>query len=622
MIMKWLKTMLFRIAFGLAFVILGPASFGAENAAPAKVPSTPSVVAHFHLSGRLTESPVVDPFGLTAGQVTSLADLVDRLEQASVDGNVKAVILTYDGMSFGFGQLEELRKAVGRVKAAGKKVYVHAEMIMTFPYALLCAADHLSLAPESSLWLMGLYGEGLYIKGLLDKISVEADMMHMGAYKSAGELFARTGPSEEVAENINWIFDSYYDSLVDMIAASRDKTPETVRKLIDKSPYLAEEALTEGLIDAIETREEFVHRVRDEIEGSVKVDNRYGRKKGPQINMANPLALFSILAEMFTTHKESQKDAVAVIYVEGPILPGHNQSGLFGSVSVAFSGDIRKALEKAVKDDSIKAVVMRVNSPGGSAMASEVILNATRQARAGKPFIVSMGNVAASGGYYISCAAETIFADQATITASIGVAGGKLITKGMWDKLGINWMPYKRGARGDIFNSNRLFNDDERALLERYMRDVYEVFKGHVAKGRGDKLTKPVEQMAAGRVYTGKQALALGLVDQIGGLHEAIEYAAARASLDDYEIRTIPKPLDFITQMMQQFSGEGERPTDISFARTTSILTRHPELASLFEILQKTEPQRARALYHALLRLELISSENVIMMMPFDVVLH
>jgi protease-4 len=192
----------------------------------------------------------------------------------------------------------------------------------------------------------------------------------------------------------------------------------------------------------------------------------------------------------------------------------------------------------------------------------------------------------------------------------------------MWDKLGINWVPYKRGARGDIFNSNRCYNDDEHALLERYMRDVYEVFKGHIVKGRGNKLTKPVEEMAAGRVYTGRQALALGLVDQIGGLHEAIEYAAAIASLDDYEVRTIPEPLDFITQIMQQFSGEGERPTDISLAGVTTVLTRHPALAPLFEILQKTEPQRAKALYHALLRIELVRSENVIMMMPFDIVLH
>jgi protease-4 len=622
MIMRCLKIELFWIIFGLAFIVSSPVSLGAENATDAEAPKAPSVVAHFHLSGRLTESPVVDPFGLTAGQVTSLADMVDRLEQVSMDDNVKAVILTYDGMNFGFGQLEELREAVGRVKAAGKKVYVHGELMTTFPYALLCVGDHFSLAPESSLWLMGLYGEDLYIKGLLDKIGIEADMMQMGAYKSAGEMFSRTGPSEEAAENINWIFDSYYDSLVDMIAASRCKTPEAVRKLIDKGPYMADEALTEGLIDAIETREAFVRRVREEIGGPVKVNNRYGRKKGQQINLANPLALFSILAEMFTTPERPQKDAVAVIYVEGTILPGHSQSGPFGSINAAFSGDIRKALEKAAEDDSVKAVAMRVNSPGGSAAASEVILNATRQVQARKPFIISMGNVAASGGYYISCAADTIFADQATITASIGVAGGKLITRGMWDRLGIDWVSYKRGAHGDIFNSNQRYNDDERTLLDRYMQEVYGVFKGHVVKGRGSKLAKPVEEMAAGRVYTGKQALALGLVDQIGGLHEAIKYAATKASLDDYEIRTIPEPLDFITQMIQQYSGEGERSTDISLAEATTVLASHPALAPLFEVLRKTEPQRAEALYQALLRIELVRSENVIMMMPFDVVLH
>ena len=620
--MKWLKTILFHIIFGLTFVISSPASFRAENAAPVEAPTAPSVVAHFHLSGSLTESPVVDPFGLTAGQVTSLADLVGRLKQARKDDNVKAVILTYGGMNFGFGQLEELREAIGRVKAAGKKVYVHSGLMTMFTYALLCAGDNLSLAPESSLWLTGLYGEDLYIKGLLDKIGIEADMMHMGAYKSAGEMFTRRSPSEEAAENINWIFDSYYDSLVDMIATSRGKTPEAVRKLIDKGLYTTNEALTEGLIDAIETREAFVHRVKEEVGGPIKVDNRYGQKKGPQINMANPLAFFSILAEMFKTPERPKKDAVAVIYVEGPILPGYSQPGLFGSFNAAFSGDIRNALEKAAKDDTVKAVVMRVNSPGGSAEASEVILNATRQVRAEKPFVISMGNVAASGGYYICCAADTIFADQVTITASIGVVGGKLITKGMWDKLGIDWVSYKRGAHSDIFNSNQHYNDDERALLERYMQEVYDVFKGHVVKGRGNKLTKPVEEMAAGRVYTGKQALALGLVDKIGGLRDAIEYAAEKASLADYEIRTIPEPLDFITQMIQQYSGEGERPTDISLTEAATILTSHPALAPLFEVLRKTEPQRANILLQALLRIELVHNENVIMMMPIDIIIH
>ena len=620
--MRWRMTMRFWMVLGLALAVLVPAYAGAEDGSETDDFKPPSVVAHFHLSGVLTESPVADPFGLMGEQAISLADLTARLKRASEDDDLAAVILTYDGMGFGFGQLEEVRNAIGRVCAAGKKVYVHGETMTTFSYALLCAGDCLSVAPESSLWLTGLYGEGLYVKGLLDKIGVEADMMHMGAYKAAGEVFTRTGPSKEAGENIEWVFDSYYESLVDMIATSRGRAREEVREIIDKGLYTADEALEDGLIDAIETRDAFVRRVKKEIDGPVKIANRYGRKKGPQINPANPLAVFSIFAEMFKPPARSQKDAVAVIYVDGAILPGHGQASPFGTAGAACSGDVRKALERAGEDDSVKAVVMRVNSPGGSAAASEVILNATRQVKAHKPFVVSMGDVAASGGYYVSCAADTIFADRATITASIGVVGGKLITKGLWDKLGINWVPYKRGARGDIFNSSRAFTDGERDLIEGYMRDVYEVFKGHVAAGRGDNLAKPVEEMAGGRVYTGRQALDLGLVDRIGGLRDAIEYVAAKASLEDYEIRTIPEPVDFFTQLMQQSSGEGGSPTDISITDATTALAGHPTLAPVFEVLRKTEPQRAAALYQALLRIELLRRESVALMMPFDLILR
>ena len=617
--MRSVKTELLWIMAGLALVVSGPVSLGSE---PTEAPPAPSIVAHFHLSGMLSESPVVDPFGLTVGQVTSLAGLVDRLDQASDDDEVKAVVLTFDRMSFGFGQLEELREAIGQVKDAGKKVYVHAEGMSTFAYALLCAGDHLSVAPQSALWLIGVYGESFYVKDLLDKIGVQGDFMHMGAYKSAAEMLTRTGPSGPAEENVNWLLDSYYDSLVNMVARSRDKTPEQVRALIDGGPYLADEALEKGLIDAIETREAFLARLQQDIEGPLKIDNRYGREKGPQVNLASPLAFFSIFAEMFKTPERSQKDAVAVVYVEGTILPGHSQPGPFGSTGGAYSGDIRKALETAANDPSVKTVVMRVNSPGGSAEASEVILNATRQVQAKKPLIVSMGNVAGSGGYYISCGADAIFADAVTVTASIGVVGGKLVTVDMWDKLGVNWVGYRRGAHADIFNSERPFDDAQRQLFERYMRTVYDVFKGHVAKGRGDKLRKDLDQMAGGRVYTGKQALELGLVDRIGGLRDTVEYAAAKVALEDYEVRVIPEPTDFITMLMEQYSGAGERPTDISVGSATSLLAGHPTLASLFDLLRQTEPQRAGALYQALQRVELIRDEGVIMMMPFDMILR
>jgi protease-4 len=582
----------------------------------------PSVVAHFHLNGMLTESPIVDPFYLAGGQVISLKTLVNRMEQASADGEVKAVVLTFDRMYLGLGQLEEIRESIDRLRAAGKRVYVHAEGMNTFVYGLLCAGNHISVAPQSSLWLTGIYGESLYVKTLLDKIGVQADFMHIGDYKSAAEMLTHTEPSGPAEENIDWLFDSLYGSLVDMIAQSRSKRPDQIRDLVDHGPYLAEQAMEKGLIDAIETREEFLARVKAGFQGQVEIDNRYGQKKKPEINLANPLAFFTLLAEMLNPPREPQKDTVAVIYVEGVILPGHSQPNLFGQSGAAFSGDIRKAFEIATRDSSVKAVVMRVDSPGGSAEASEVILNATRQVQAHKPLIVSMANVAGSGGYYISCAADAIFANEVTITASIGVVGGKLVTTDMWNKLGVNWVGYKRGANADIFNSTQRFDDSQRQLLQRYMQEVYKVFKGHVARGRGNKLAKPLDQMAGGRVYTGKQALDLGLVDHIGGLKKAIDYAASKASLKDYEVRVIPPPKDFFTMIMEQYSGQGQRPTDITMPDTTVPFAGNPAWESIFGLLRKTEPQRAHALHQALQRIELIRQEGVILMMPFDMIFH
>ena len=618
--MRRLQMQLWWLVVGAAVILEGPMCLGAESGGAASV--EPSVIAHFHLSGAVTEVPMEDPFGLMAGQMTSLKDLVARLDQAAADGQVKAVVLTFDGMSLGFGQLQEVRGSIQRVRDAGKRVYVYAEGLSTFTYALLCAGDQLSVAPQSALWIMGFYAETPYVKDLLDKIGVGTDFMHMGAYKSAAEIFTRTGPSEPAEENLNWLYNDWYNSLVRMIARSRGKTPEQVQELIDQGPYLAEQAKERGLIDFVETRDQFVARVRKEIEGPQKIDNRYGERQGPQVNLANPLAFFSLLAEMFKPSQVSHKDAVGVVYVSGTILPGYGQPTFFGATDAAFSGDVSKALEQAANDSAVKAVVMRVDSPGGSAEASEVILNATRQVLGAKPFIVSMGDVAASGGYYISCAADAIFADEATITASIGVVGGKLITTGLWDKLGINWVAHKRGANADIFTSSRPFDDSQRQVLEDYMRKVYEVFKGHVAKGRSGKLRKPLEEMAGGRVYTGKQAQELGLVDQIGGLKQAIDYAAAKASLTDYEVRIIPKPTDFLTELLEQSSGGGERPTDISLWGASGPLTGHPTLAPLLELLSKTEPQRARALRQVLQRIDLIRREQVIMMMPFDVAVY
>ena len=230
------------------------------------------------------------------------------------------------------------------------------------------------------------------------------------------------------------------------------------------------------------------------------------------------MGIFNFYAELLGGKKiKSHKDAVAIVYVEGPIVLGSTESSILDPGSkAAASTPIRRALDKAAADDSIKAVVLRVNSPGGSATASEIILNATKRVKAKKPLVVSMGNVAGSGGYYVACGADTIFADATTITGSIGVVGGKLATTEMWNKIGINWKEYNRGDHAALLASSGIFTPEQRKIVQSWMDEIYGVFKSHVTEIRGSRLKKPLDDIAGGRVYMGQQALELGLVDKIG----------------------------------------------------------------------------------------------------------
>ncbi len=584
---------------------------------------SPSVIAHFHLSGMLTETPFEDPFGFSAGQATSLQDLLLRLNKARKDDSIDGVVLTFDMMFFGLGQLEELRKALMAFRKADKPVFVHTGSMTTPVYALLSAASDLSMVPQSDLWLVGLYGESLYVKGLLDKIGVQADMMSMGAYKSAAEMLTRKGPSEEAEENLNWLLDDLYSTLVHMIADGRGLDPKQVRDLIDDAPFRAQRALEVGLVDAIEYRDDFMARIRETFGKDARINNRYAVKKGPKINFANPFAFFSVFGEMARKRQKGGKNKVALIYVEGAIMLGHGQSGPFGQAEGAYSEDLRKALETATKDETIKAVVLRVDSPGGSAEASEIIHRATLGLKGSKPMVVSMGNVAGSGGYYVACGADQIFADETTITASIGVVGGKFVTIGMWDKLGVTVSAHKRGANADLFNTLAPYNVRQRERMARFMEEVYESFKARVREGRGNKLAKPVEEMAGGRVYTGRQALQLGLIDRIGGVNDAIAYAAKRAKLKKFDVVVVPPPRDFFSAMMQEMADGGERPSDISLGTGSGpIDLAAPPLQMILSALARLDPQRARALTLALERVRLIGREGVALMMPYDFVIY
>lgn len=590
-----------------------------------KAPALP-IVPHFHLRGILQERPMEDPFGLSGGQTISLRPLLRRLELARNDERVTAVIVTFDQFMMGMAQAEELHQSLAQFAAVDKPVFIHAEALNFSAYTLLTGGSYLSVAPVSGLYLTGLHGKALYVKRLLEKIGIEADFLHIGDYKAAAEAFTRTSPSDEAKANMDWLFDSLYDSMVAKIADARKMTPEQVRKLIDEGPYLAKGALKAGLIDAVEHRVDFVATVKKRLGEPVSIDNRYGESDAQGRGITGIFSLVNFLSRLAGQPKSGAQNKIALIYVEGMILPGFYDPTAFGGADGAYSGDIRKALEIAGKDPAVKAVVIRVNSPGGSAQASEVIWNAIRLVKEKKPVVISMGNVAASGGYYLACGATSIYADALTITGSIGVVGGKFVVTGLWDKIGVDWAEYTRGANADIFASSRPWNDDQRRWMIQHMEEVYTTFTEHVETGRQGKLQKPIAEIAGGRVFAGEHAKALGLIDQIGGLDAAIAFAANTVKVSDYEVVIIPRHLDFLTSILTAMQGTGERPSDIHSSQTMTFAhvaaTPPWPLLPLIPLLQQMTPDTAAALRRVCQQIVLINREGVVTLMPHQFMFH
>jgi protease-4 len=571
------------------------------------------VIPVFKLNGAISEAGSEDGFNLSGEQPTTLRDLVAKLKQASTDNAVKAVVLMVEESGFGNAQIEELREAMERLQKAGKPIFSHADQLDMKGYVLLSGATRLSMVPTADLWILGLRGEAPYLRGLLNLLGVKPDFLTCGNYKSAAEMYLREGPSKEAEEMQNWLLDSMYETDLKLIASGRKIDTAKAREWINQGPYTAERAKAAGIIDAVEHRQDFEKMLQDKYGKNVVFERKYGKKKSPKMDFSSPLAVFKIISDLLSDDKkkDSKKSAVAIVYVDGGIDIGSGRVSAFGTTG-ASAIEIRKALYEAANDDSIKAVVLRVDSPGGSAVASEIILDATRRVKAKKPFVVSMGDVAGSGGYYVACAADTIFADASTITGSIGVVGGKLVTTGAWEKIGIHFKEYKRGENAGMMGSSSVFSPSERTKVQGWMDEVYGVFKGHVTASRGKRLKKPLDELAGGRVYTGQQALELGLVDKIGTMQDAIEFIAAQAKTKDYEIRVVPEPKNFIEKLMEELMGDKEEPN-----RLVRMPGMHSSLLELAQpYLKQLDPARVRAVTRALQHLQVMQRDGATLMMP------
>lgn len=525
---------------------------------PKEPEPTKARYAEFVLDGPLPESPGGSgPFSELS---IDLRKQIVRIDQAAQDDKVAGMVLRLREPAFGRGQVNELREAIARFRAEGKKAIAELEIASGGSYLVACACDEIVMPESGFMLLTGVRAEPLFYKGLLAKIGVKADFVHVGEAKGAAEPFTRRKWSEPVKENMESLIDDLYDQMVDTITMDRPMKRQTVVDAIDHGLMTAGDALERGLIDRLAYSGSLRERLQEE-HGVDKVAfvRNYGKEK-VDTDFSGPTGFFKLLGMMAGGSKGSSRsgDRISIVYAVGPIMTGESEVDPFGQSDSVGSTTVVEALQKAADDDRTAAIVLRVNSPGGSAVASDLIWRKIQEIK--KPVVASMGDVAASGGYYISMGADKIYAEPTTVTGSIGVVGGKLAMKGMLDKIGVTSDLISRGKNSGLFSAMNKFSDSERDAIMSLMNDTYDQFTAKAADGRG--LTQErVKELGGGRVYTGKQAKRLGLIDELGDLRAAITEAKRLAGLDEdkeVKIKTYPEAVDFFESLFGNTEAERE----------------------------------------------------------------
>ena len=492
------------------------------------------------VSGSLPDYTPDDPFKkFFGGPDQSLTGLVMQFKKAKVDRRIKGILLDINMSGVGWGKAEELRDAIADFRSSGKPVYAYIELGMNKEYYIATACDKIFVPPPGELFINGLAADVMFFRGSLDKLGIYPDIYQIGKYKSVGDMFTQKQMTDAHREYINSMLDDLFNRYVNTIAQARHKTPEEVRTLIDNAPYDADKAKEAGLIDEA--------MYRDQVDNELK--KLLGQKETDTLAAVRGVDYRDVSPESLGLNKGER---IAVIYATGDIGSGSSQNSPSGDQSIG-SDTVVKALNDATADKNIKAIVLRVDSPGGSGLASDIIWRAVDTANQKKPVVVSMSDVAASGGYYISASASKIVAQPSTITGSIGVVAGKPVMRGFYDWIGISNEYVLRGKTSGMFRETEKFSDEERAKFEEWIKTTYySDFIPKVAKGRG-KDPEFVDSVGQGRVWTGAQAKDRSLVDEFGGLDKAIEVAKQLAKIPaekGVERVILPYPTTFLEQLL------------------------------------------------------------------------
>ncbi len=502
--------------------------------------SEPRRVGWMELSGALRDGPPpyawVDPEDLG----TSQRRVIRQLHRVAENDDYAGVVIHLENPSLSLSQIYEITNALEKVQAAGRKVLVFSDHYDLRLYLLAACADQVLLQRKGMIELSGIGIEEIYLAGLLDKLGMRADMIQIGKFKGADEQFTRTGPSEAWNENIKSLLDDLYSQILHHIAHSRGVTDSQAEQLLADSWGMSDEQYVDrGLIDALTDRD--MTDVTGEAFGDDFEWDDLLEWNGSSAHTDNPFALFRMMFQ--EKRLKVRRPSIAVIHATGPIHIGESGSrGAFGGESIG-SRTLSRAITEAKDNDLIKGAVLRIDSPGGSALASELIWQEIRQLSEEKPVFASVDSSALSGGYYIACAADEIYVTPTTMIGSIGVVGGKITLGQLYDKIGVSVHRRSRGPWGDMFNSVEPFTPKQRKALKAAFNRVYQQFTDRVQIGRGKRVAQ-IEKVAQGRLFTGNLAVRQGLADKIGGLEAAIADLAAQLGLEEgqYDLIDLPEP--------------------------------------------------------------------------------
>lgn len=536
------------LGFGLVILITSLIFLGIIAAAVSKkevVKVADNSILYITLNEEVTDRAPGDQFGamqFTAGTFSKglgLNQILKSIENAGEDKNVKGIFLETSTIPAGMTMVEEIRNALIDFKKKGKFIVAYSEGYTQKTYYLASVADKIYLNPEGDLDFKGLVGKVTFFKGMLDKLDIEAQVIRHGKFKSAVEPFMNDKMSDASKEQTKTMIDAIWGHLLAGISETRKIPADSLKVIADNfSIQDASDAVKYKFVDKLAYKDE----VLTELASRVKVT---------EIDDLKFVKLAQYVDVPIKKDTEGTgKGRIAVIYASGSIVSGEGDDGTIGSTTLS------KAIRKARLDDKVKAVVLRVNSPGGSALASDVIWREVAMTKAVKPVVVSMGDLAASGGYYISCAASKIYASPNTLTGSIGVFGIIPNMQQFFNKdLGITFDEVKTNPYADYIPTTRPMSESEKGFLTRDIEDIYSTFVKHVSEGR--KMSEAqVDSIGQGRVWSGIDAKRIGLIDEFGGLNDAVAEAAKLAKLEKYTVINLPDQKDFFTKLMESFNGE------------------------------------------------------------------